>query len=114
MVMLDKDLSAIVQKELEKRVGNIAVVLGYFEHQVDILTQVVKDLSALVDTSQLPDDAKARIDSLNTLLQYSSVDFDNINSPFENYKIPKAVEMKQIIRAIQLQYLNAKSREGKL
>lgn len=110
----DKNLQEIVLTELEKRIGNTAIILGYFEHQVDILTQVVKDLASLVDVSKLPEDAKERIEALNTLLEYSSVDFDNIDSPFENYKVPKAVEMKKVIRTIQEQYLTAKMREGKL
>lgn len=113
--MDNKNLTEIVQKEIEEKIGNTAILLGYFEHQVDLLTQVVKDLSAVVDTSSLSAEAQDRLNKIGEVLAFSSVDFANITSPLENYKIPMAVDTKKNLRTIQAQYLLAKLKEeGKI
>ena len=105
------DLQDVVQRKIEDRIGKVPVLLGYLEHQVDLIGTVVVGLSEVVDQTALTDELKARIDELKAILQHSSVDFANLQSPYENYKIPVAISSKKEIRAIQRQYLSKKLEE---
>lgn len=88
------------------------IIIGYLEHQIDLMAKVISDLLPLVDTASLSPDAQTRIEKLNEILTHSSVDFNNINSPLESYKIPTTVQLKGDTREVQKRYLNTQVKEG--
>lgn len=86
------------------------IVIGYLEHQLDLIGRLVLDLFA--NQTSLSADVQSRLNDLNQLLQYSSIDFSNITSQLESYKIPNATALKEETRKIQKKYLDAQIREG--
>lgn len=106
---MTKKLELLVEEVIERQVGNTAIILGYFEHQVDLLAKITKELSELVDQEKMSEDLKGRLATLDSLLEQSSVNFENIDSPLESYKLPGAVDKKRIMRDIQNRYLTAKT-----
>lgn len=90
------------------------VIIGYLEHFVDLIGKCVEDLSSIIDISQLNEEQQFRLNKLKEFLQYSSVDFNNLNDPFEAYKLPSALQLKADTRNIQRRYLKAQQREGLL
>lgn len=111
---MEKRPEELVREQITQEIGNESIVLGYFEHQVDLLMQVVKDLAGAVDTEQLSEDAKQRLGMVDQLLAHTSVDLAHLDSPYQAYKIPKAIETKKRLRTIQAQYLTVKAELGEL
>lgn len=108
-------LAQLAEQEILDRVGNVVVLLGYFEHQVDLQAKIIKGISEAVQASgvELPVEVTTLLAENDKLLEVSSIDFKNITSQLESYKLPKAVQTKSQIRDIQGIYLQAKLREGK-
>ena len=104
--MTDEQLWDIVQKQVENRIGSLLKVLSYAEIQIDIISQLVVDLSKIVDTEKITPDVQIKLDSLEQILKYSAIDFSNLSSIRENYKIPMSVALKSIMRNIQKPYLD--------
>lgn len=99
--------------EIKNRMPDIVQTLGYMEHQIDLITKFNVDLlylltqtTGLVDPAQLPAGLVERLEQMEFLLESSSVDFDNLTHPMQNYKIPKAKERKDLIRQIQQRYVS--------
>lgn len=105
------NLAKIAEKKIEEQVGTTAQILGYMEHQIDLVSQLVKDIAETIPAENRTPEMEERLTHLSALLEKTSVDFENIASPFETYKLPKAVKVKGAIRNIQKQYLKAKLRE---
>lgn len=88
------------------------VMQGYAENQMDLIAQVVLDIIGTLDQSTLSQDVLDRINFLKQIMEYSSIDFNNLNDPLQAYKIPMATKTKGLTRDIQSLYLNAQVREG--
>lgn len=110
-----EDKREILRETAKDMLPDTVIALGFMEHQLDLIGQLVVDLLEIVDTTAEIDPAvRTRVDMLKGLLNYSSIDFNNLASPFQSYKIPKATEVKGITRQVQLRYLEAQQREGLL
>lgn len=103
-----KELQSVVKDMLSDPI----IVIGYMEHQIDLMGKIIEDLSGLVDTSTLAPAQQQRLTSLKSILQFSSLDFENLNSPLQSYKIPKVIELKEDTRRVQTRYLNRQIQEG--
>lgn len=88
------------------------IVIGYLEHQLDLMAMLVKDLYTVVDETQLSDEAKERLAMLDQLLKFPSINFNDLDNPLEAYKIPKATELKGYTRKVQERYLKKQMQEG--
>lgn len=101
------------QKQLEEAAENMlpnaTITMGLMEHQIDLIGKIVVSLCENID---LPESDRSRVETLKEILKYSSIDFTNINSPLQSYKIPAVLEGKQRTRLVQDQYLMAQMREG--
>jgi hypothetical protein len=86
------------------------IIIGLLEHQLDLMGQLIIDLAG--DKSELSIEIQGRLDRLQGLLNYTSVNFEKIDDPMEAYKIPKATEIKGVTRKVQRRYLEAQMREG--
>lgn len=102
------ELRNIVEKMLPEPV----IIIGYLEHQLDLVSQVALDLSELVDQTNMTEDQKSRLVNLQDMLKHTSVDFTALEHPLQSYKLPKAVQLKQDTRDVQLRYQGALMREG--
>lgn len=86
------------------------IIIGYMEHYIDLIAQLVVDLAK--SGVELPPEAQERLEKLKSMLQYSSIDFNNIDDPLESYKLPRSEELKKYTRTVQKRYLIAQMREG--
>jgi len=59
--MTDEQLWDIVQKQVENRIGSLLKVLSYAEIQIDIISQLVVDLSKIVDTEKITPDVQIKL-----------------------------------------------------
>jgi hypothetical protein len=98
-----------LQQVAREHLPDPIIIIGYMEHQLDLIGQLVVDIAEGV---QLSPEATDRLELLKQVVAYASVDFANISHQFQSYKIPKAVELKQHTRNIQGRYLQAQLREG--
>jgi hypothetical protein len=90
------------------------ISLAYVEHQIDLLNSLVLDLVTIVDQTKITTEMQDKINNLIETMRYSSIDFDNLSSPFENYKIPSMIELKQHTRGVQKRYLKKQMEENLL
>lgn len=86
------------------------IIIGYLEHQIDLISKLIVDFADSGLT--LSPEATDRLNELKKLLEYSSINFENLDNPIESYKLPKAKELKSETRSVQGKYLKAKIREG--
>lgn len=100
-----------MQKAATGMLPDATITLGYLEHYVDLIGKLVSVL-AHKEESNLTDDEKKLLTSLDGFLTQSSIDFKDMTNPLQAYKIPKAIEAKQRTRMIQSMYLNAQIKEG--
>jgi hypothetical protein len=107
-------LENIVEEVMQRQVGNTAILLGYLEHQVDLLSKLVQDLAEIVDTTKITPEVQERLDKLGEVMTNSSIDFDNLEDPMQSYKLPGTVATKGKLRDVQLRYLQAKANRGEL
>lgn len=91
--------------------GDTTITMGLMEHQVDLIGRIVLSIA---EKYELDEDDKFAVDSLRNILKFSSIDFNNLEHPFESYKIPKVIEGKERTRLVQEKYLQAQLREGLL
>lgn len=103
-----QELRSIANNQLQDPV----IIIGYLEHQVDLLGKLVLDLAQVVDQTKITPEVAGRLTALNGLMAHSSVDFENITDPLQAYKLPTCIGVKSYTRRIQDQYLRAKLREG--
>lgn len=87
------------------------ITMGLMEHQVDLIAKVVL---ALADKYPLDEQDQQAVESLKSIMQFSSINFNNLDHPFESYKIPRVIEGKERTRMVQEKYLQAQLREGLL
>jgi len=109
MASQDEILWEIVQRQVEERIGSILKLLSYTEIQIDIMANLLMDITQVVneiDSTKITPETQLKIDSLNQILQFSSINFSQIDSSRENYKIPTTVYYKSELRDIQNPYLN--------
>lgn len=106
-----KSLSEKQIRELRQTVAELlpdsVIVLGNLEHQIDLVSGIVKDLSLAIkeiDPSILPEGFDKKLELLDKFLTQSSLDFKNLDHFLYNELVNGAVSMKQYIRFIQLRY----------
>lgn len=106
--MSEQELWNIIEEKVKQRVGSTLKLLSYIEIYNDLLAQLIMDLSRIVDQTKITPDIQSRLDSLEQILTHSSIDFDDLalNSPYEVYKIPMSIMLKQEMRKIQKPYLD--------
>jgi hypothetical protein len=108
---VEKRLAEVVEKRFNE-IGPTPMLLGYMEHQQDLIGQLVLDLVAIADPAKITPDMQKRIEKLNDVMQHSSINFSDLENPLESYKIPDLIRIKQQIRLLQIEYLQALVREG--
>lgn len=103
-----------LQEVTKKLLPDPIIVIGYMEHYIDLIAKIIIDLTdSLVESDiELSQEAQDRLEKLKSILQYSSINFDDIDNPLEYYKIPKSEELKKYTRFVQKRYLDAQIREG--
>lgn len=107
--MKEKDLQSLALEKLESDVGNMVIVLGFFEHQVDLACSILQDVVQEVGGKDaFSEQLQKKIEFLSKINQSGSIDFENLQSPLEAYKIPEVIETKGKIRTIQKMYLKQK------
>lgn len=103
-----KELIQVVTEHLPDTI----LLISHLEHQIDLLTIIIKDLSTIVDQTKITEKTQERLTMLDGLLTNSSVNFDDLNNPLEAYKIPKTQELKNQTRKVQERYLKKQIDEG--
>ena len=109
MASQDEILWDIVQRQVEERIGSLLKLLSYTEIQIDIMANLLIDMTQVInaiDSTKITSEIQLKIDSLNQMLQFSSIDFSNLSDARENYKVPTTVYYKSELRDIQEPYLN--------
>ena len=106
-----ESIKAALQKSANEMLPDTTVTLGYMEHYMDLIGKIVSSL-AHKEASNLTDEEKDLVEKLDSMLKYSSIDFDNLNDPLQSYKVPKAIEAKQRTRMVQRKYLQAQITKG--
>ena len=89
MASQDEILWEIVQRQVEERIGSILKLLSYTEIQIDIMANLLMDITQVVneiDSTKITPDIQLKIDSLQQILQFSSINFSQIDSSRENYR----------------------------
>lgn len=109
---MSKDKKQELREVAKEYLPDPIIVIGYLEHQLDLISKLVVDLASLVDSNNITPEIQERLDMLNGLLNHSSVNFNNLASPLESYKIPKATDLKAYTRKIQKRYLQKQIEEG--
>ncbi len=97
-------------KAASDRLPDPVHTIAFLEHQMDLMGRIILDLAD--NATGLTEEQLERVLMLQELIDYSSVDFNNLKHPLQSYKIPKAVEQKAYTRLIQDRYLKAQQREG--
>jgi hypothetical protein len=105
-----QELRDIAKSMLPDTVISLALV----EHQLDLMAYLLKSLLNRVDETTLTQQEKDMIAYLDQVLAKSSVDFNDIANPFQAYKLPKMVEVKNHTRVVQGKYLKKQMEEGLL
>jgi len=101
------DLWELVQQDLEKKVGNINRLTSYTEFNIDLLSKLLLDIIPLLDQTKINSETQNRINILQKIMQYSSVDFTNLDSPTENYKFDGLIQAKEITAEVRQKYIKA-------
>lgn len=109
---MSKDKKQELRETAKEMLPDPIIIIGYLEHQLDLISKLVTDLASLIDPNNITPEVQKRLDMLNGLLNYSSVNFDNLTSPLESYKIPKAADLKSYTRKVQKRYLQKQIEEG--
>lgn len=108
-----EQLQKVAQKKYDE-LGAPVIVTAYLTHIIDLQTQLIKDLAGAVDQTKLSTAAQDRLALLDQVAAATSIDFANITSPLENYKIPGAVQIKEKSNVLMKEYIEALAREGLL
>jgi hypothetical protein len=103
-----KELKDIIMSELPDTI----VMLGYLENALDIQAKLIQDLFSIVDQTKITADIQARLDVLNRVLTYSSIDFTSLNGPLMKNLIDTLVETKEDTRILQGRYFKAQIESG--
>lgn len=103
----EKELREIAQAEL----GDPMITIALLEHQIDMITMLALELA---EGQKLSDQGEIVRDALKQLMRFASIDIENIDHPYQSYKIPRMTREKMHTRYIQQMYLNAKLNEGLL
>ena len=105
MAEKDKQLEKLVQEAIEKEIGGMIKLLGYMEHQLDLSILSHAYLLKRIPEEEKDDYTRMIEQHINDIAELSSVDFDNLDSPLENYKLPKLKESKAVLRKLQPRYV---------
>jgi len=108
---MDKDLWSIVRKDVEDNIGDPLNLISYLEHLIDLQSFIILKLSDAIEPTLLDIQTKELLGYLGQFNALSSVDWNDLDSPFQAYKIPVALEKKKYIRDIQKIYLDARLKE---
>ena len=97
----------IVERQVEQDIGKNS----YLEHLIDLNSHLILKLSDTIDPTLLDAQTLELLEYLKQFNVLSSVAWDNMQNPFEAYKLPMALDKKKYIRDIQKIYLSAKLKE---
>jgi len=99
----------ILEKDLEKQTGSLSKNVSYLEYYSDILGLVLKDIITTLPPESITPQLQAKINILNTILEHSSINLDNIlNNPLESWKIQGIIDLKDINTELREMYISAK------
>jgi len=111
MAETENSLWNIVARQVNSDVGDPLNLISYLEHLIDLNSHIIIKLSETIDPSLLDEQTQELLNYLKQFNVLSSVNFSDLNNPFEAYKIPVALDKKKYIRDIQKIYLEAKLKE---
>ncbi|AEO93680.1 gp422 [Bacillus phage G] len=109
---MSNEIKEELRKIAESNLPESVIVISYMEHMLDLVATITKELSNLIDKEKISPELQLKLDMLESLLQYSSVDFANIENPMQAYKIPKTIELKNQTRKVQERYLKKQIEKG--
>jgi hypothetical protein len=105
------ELTEQQKKELRQIVSQLlpdsVLVLGNMEHQLDLVSGIVKDLSIAIQEiapDKLPPNFADKIEALDKFLTQSSLDFNQLKHFLYAELINGAINMKEYIRVVQARY----------
>jgi len=111
MAETENPLWDIVARQVNSDVGDPLNLISYLEHLIDLNSHLILKLSETIDPTLLDTQTLELLGYLRQFNTLSSVNFSDLNNPFEAYKLPVALSKKSYIRDIQRVYLNAKLKE---
>jgi hypothetical protein len=97
----------IVEQKTTKRSGSVSRSTSYLEYYNDILAHILIDIISCINSESITPSMQAKIDILNTILEHSSIDINDISNPLEGYKVAGLIEVKDINKEIRQMYMNA-------
>jgi hypothetical protein len=103
------DKREILRETAKTMLPDSIITLAYVEHQMDLMAQLIVDMA---ESANLTGPALDRLNMLKQILEYTSIDFENLSQPLQAYKIPKTTEYKKNTRVVGEKYLLAQVREG--
>lgn len=106
---MGKSIAQNLQEAVNEMLPDQNITMGLMEHQIDLLTMLIISLS---ENATLSDKDKQIVGYLKQLLPAISIDINNMDSPFESYKVPALLDGKRRTRIVQAQYLMAQARAG--
>jgi len=111
MAEAENSLWNIVARQVNSDVGDPLNLISFLEHLIDLNSHLILKLSETIDLTLLDAQTLELLEYLKQFNTLSSVNFSDLNNPFEVYKIPVALDKKRYIRDIQRVYLEAKLKE---
>ena len=100
MAETENSLWNIVARQVNSDVGDPLNLISYLEHLIDLNSHIIIKLSETIDPSLLDEQTQELLEYLKQFNVLSSVNFSDLNSPFEAYKLPVALDKKKYIRDI--------------
>jgi len=91
---------------VEKESGNVSKNISYSEYYLDILGTVLSELVSCVDQTKITSELQAKIDVLNQILKYSSIDMNRLSDTDQTFKVSGIIELKNTNAQIRQLYLN--------
>lgn len=105
-----RELRRMVAEELPEPV----IILGNLEHQIDLISELVRDLSGVVkaiDPDLISEGVQKKLDVLDKLLAVSSINTENLDHPLTKELLDGAIGLKGYTRIQQRRYLKAQGIE---
>lgn len=101
----------IVRREVNEDIGDVLNLVSFLEHLIDLQSNLILKLSDTIDPTLFDTQTQELLGYLRQFNDLSSVDWNQLTSPFQAYKLPLALSKKSYIRQIQKIYLEAKLKE---
>jgi len=101
------ELWDIVEQKITERSGSVSRSTSYLEYYNDILAFILIDMISCIDPETITPSMQAKINILNTILEHSSINLNDILNPMEGYKVAGLIEVKDINAEIRQMYVSA-------